>query len=258
MYYPVQIPYLLDKEFSQNVIYSEEPAVECGGFVICFWEMQPLSVCNLTVENIIAADACIDLVVDFEGKNVGFSGMTKTEFHFKYDLPNRSFGARMMPGAFNQLTGLPAVAAIDTFLPIKSVCKGFDQALFFSLPFEQAKEYFKLFLIQITENDTPDKFASLFNELSSDTPTTVSELCQRLHFSTRQCQRLFSKHYGISPKMALSIVRFQKCMEILTSPKAKPADILNVTSYYDQPHFIKDFKSNIGITPLELIRIYQK
>lgn len=257
MYYPVQIPYILNQEFSQNMKYSEPSAVECGGFVICFWDMQPLSDCKLSVENIIAADACIDLVVGYDEKSIGFAGMRKTEFHFKHDLPNRSFGARMMPGAFHQLTGLPAVAAMDTFLPMESVCTCFDQALFFSRPFEQAKEYFKSFLVRHTENKTPDTFTALFNELSQNIPTTAKELYQRLHFSPRQCQRLFAKHYGISPKMALSIVRFQKCMEILTSPKAKPADILNVTGYYDQPHFIKDFKRNIGITPLELIRIYQ-
>ena len=257
MYYPIQIPYILNPEFSINMKYTETSIEECGGFVICFWEMQPLSDCKLSVTNIIATDACIDLVVSFDEKNIGFVGMSKTEFNFELKLPNRSFGVRMMPGAFHQLTGLPAAAAMDTFLPIEAAFNDFDSTLLFSLPFERAKEYFKNFFTDQTKGKSPDQFTTLFHTLSKEIPSTVSALCHLLHFSPRQCQRLFQLHYGITPKMALSIIRFHKCMEILTSPKAKPSDILNVTDYYDQPHFIKDFKRNIGITPLELIRTYQ-
>ena len=257
MYYPIQIPYILNQAFSQNMKYAESSAAECGGFVICFWEMQPLSDRKLSVENVIAADACIDIVAGYDEKKIGFAGMRKTNFHFKVELPAWFIGARLMPGAFHQLTGLPAAAAMDTFLPIEAVFDDFDQALFFSLPFYKAGDYFKEFLFSKTQRKTPDMFTALFNILSENAPSNTKDLYQMLNFSPRQCQRLFAKHYGLTPKMALSIVRFQRCLEILTSPKARPADILNITGYYDQPHFIKDFKRNIGITPLELIRIYQ-
>lgn len=219
--------------------------------------MRHLSDRKAFVSNIIATDACIDLVANFDERRIGFAGMSKTEFNFKLELPNRFLGVRMVPGAFHQLTGLPATAAMDTFLPVEAVFKEFNGTLFFSLPFEQAKDYLRKTISSHTEGKTPDQFTILFHELSKETPATVSALCDLLHFSPRQCQRLFKLHYGITPKMALSIIRFHKCMEILTSPKAKPSDILNITNYYDQPHFIKDFKRNIGITPLELIRTYQ-
>ena len=257
MYYPIQIPYILNKTFSENIKYTEEPADSCGGFVICFWEMRPLPNCKLPVTNIIVTDACIDIVVDYDEKKIGFSGMRKTEFAYKIKLPSRFMGARMTPGAFHRLTGLPATSAMDFFLPIEAVYKDFDCNSFFSLPFEEAKKYFQSFLARQTENKSLDMFTTLFHLLSQEVPTTVTELCQRFHYSPRQCQRLFAKHYGITPKTALSIIRFQKCLEILTSTKASPADILNMTEYYDQPHLIKDFKRNIGITPLELIRTYR-
>lgn len=257
MYYPIQIPYLLSKDFAQKIGYTETLVAGYGGFVICFWEMIPLSDQNLSVDNNIVADACIDLVANYEDGSIGFAGMSKTEFHFRIDLPACFFGARLVPGAFHQLTGLPASAAMDTFLPIESVFADFDKARFFSLPFEQAQIYFKEFLRQKTQAATPDMFTGLFNTLSETVFYTAKELYEMLHFSPRQCQRLFAKHYGITPKMALSIIRFQKCLEILTSHKACPADIMNVAGYYDQPHFINDFKRNLGITPLELIRIYR-
>ena len=258
LYYPVQIPYILNREFSQNIIYTEEIIKQVQGFVICFWEMQPRGAQKTSVENIIISDACIDLVASYDEKRIGFSGMSKTHFHFKLDLPARFMGARLKPGAFQQLTGLPASAVMDSFLPIQDVFNDFDSEMFFSLSFEQAKEYFKGYFSALTRNKTPERFVTLFDELSQSPPCTTTELYQKLHFSPKQCQRLFAKHYGLSPKMALSIIRFQKCLEILTSDEATPSDILNMAGYYDQSHFIKDFKKNIGVTPLELIHTYQK
>ena len=257
MYYPIQMPYILNKEFSKHVNYSEETVDTYSGFVICLWEMQPLSNLNLTVDNIIVADGCIDLVASFDEGLIGFAGMSRTIFDFKHKLPARSFGVRMTPGAFHQLTGLPATAAMNTFLPIEDVFPEFECKSFFALTYESAKEYFRSFLAGKTRGKTPDEFTGLFHLLSENMPNTTGELYQTLHFSPRQCQRLFLKHYGIAPKMVLSIMRFQRCLEILTSHQATPADILSATNYYDQPHFINDFKRNIGITPLELIRIYR-
>ena len=103
MYYPIQIPYVLDKEFSESIKYSEEIIPNLKDFVICFWEMQPLSNVEKTVENIIVADGCIDLVVDYDGKRIGFAGMSKTDFNFKINLPAHSMGARLNPVRFMQL-----------------------------------------------------------------------------------------------------------------------------------------------------------
>jgi len=257
MYYPIQIPHTLSKSFSQNVKYAETSAETCNGFAICFWEMQPLTDANVSIENVIVADACIDIVVDFDAKEICFAGMSQTEFHFILKLPNRSFGVRMMPGAFHQLTGLPATDAMEVLLPVEKVFSDFDKDYFFSLNFEQAKEYFENYLALKFENLKPNLYTTLFNMLFENIPLNAHSLYEYLNLKPRNCQRLFKKHYGISPKTALSILRFQKCLQILTSENAKPADILNVTNYYDQPHFIKDFKRNIGITPLELIRVYK-
>lgn len=258
MYYPVQIPYILNRAFSRNIKYNEMPVSDFNGFVICFWDMQPVSEQKQSIENVIAADACIDLVAGYDERSIGFAGMSRTDFHFTVELPKRYIGVRLMPGAFSQLTGFPASAAMDTFLPIEDVFVDFSKSDFFDVSFEHASEYLRQFLADKTESKTPDRFASLFHLLSDNAPANTTELYQLLHFSPRQCQRLFLKHYGITPKMALSIARFQKCLEILTSPKASTVDILNATTYYDQPHFINDFKRNIGLTPMELIRFYQQ
>lgn len=256
MYYPIQIPSILNKEFSRIIKYSEDIVTELTNFVICIWEMQPQREQELAIENIIITDGCIDIVVDFDKQLIGYAGMSRTEFHHLIEMPGRFMGARLKPGAFHQLTGLAADTAMNDFLPLEAVDPDFDQKQFFAHSFEDAKKYFKAYLQAQIEGKEPDDFTTLFDCLESELPSTAVELCEQFHFSLRQCQRHFAKHFGITPQMVLCILRFQKCLTILTQGKATPGEVLAITTYYDQSHFIKDFKQNIGITPFELVRKY--
>ena len=254
MYYPIQIPYILSQTFSKNIKYSEHTNSALNKFVICFWEMQTISEKEITLNNIIVTDGCIDLVSDYTNKIVGFSGMSETNFHFKITLPGYFFGARLMPGAFYQLTGLSASSAMDTFLPIEEIFPDFCSDMFFSLPFSQFKNNLENFLAEKIIDLSPNIFTLLFDELENNPPSSTKDLYKMLNLSPRQCQRLFKKHYGITPKMVLNIIRFQKCLKSLTSSKL---NITEATGYYDQSHFINNFKRNIGITPSQLIQTYQ-
>lgn len=256
MYYPIQIPYILDREFADHIRYKEEAVEPLRDFVICIWQMTPRTGKPILVENVITTDGCIDLVAAMDEKRIGFAGMSKTNFDFRVDLPARFMGARMKPGAFYRLTGRPATAAMDTFLPLDEVDMRFERELFFSMPFEEAKAYFIDYLCAFTHNKTPDAYTMLFDRLAGDPPPSAAVLYEVLHFSPRQCQRNFRTRFGLTPQTVLSILRFQKCLEVLTAGKAAPGDILRLTSYYDQAHFINDFKRNIGLTPFELVRKY--
>jgi len=216
--------------------------------------MNPRSAAKKSIQNIITTDGCIDLVVNYNDRQIGFAGMSKTDFHFTIEAPNKFCGARMKPGAFQQLTGLPATAAMDNFVPLERVDAEFDSESFFILSFEQAKAYLKNYLQQFVYGKTPNNFLKVFDIFSISPPLTTAELYQSLHLSARQSQRAFIKHFGLTPQMVLSIIRFQRCLKILTSDTAAPSDILEALTYYDQSHFIKDFKKNIGFTPLEYIK----
>ncbi|RVU55476.1 DUF6597 domain-containing transcriptional factor [Anaerosphaera multitolerans] len=257
MYYPIQIPYKLDENFLKHIKYNEEKVKELSNFVICYWEMIPRTKENIHINNIIITDGCIDLVVDFDNKVVGFSGMSTTDFNFTVSLPGRFMGLRFLPGAFYQLTGISASIAMDNFLNIQEVYEDFDCQRFLNLSFNEAKTYLLDFIKIKFESLNPSTYTLLFNKLCENPPSTARELHMLLNLSASQCQRNFIKHYGIGPKKVLSILRFQKCLRILTSTESKPIDILELVQYYDQSHFINDFKGNIGITPFELLSKYR-
>jgi AraC-type DNA-binding domain-containing proteins len=257
MYVPVQVPFLLNSAFRENLEYRESSALELGGFGICLWEMRSRHDVRSTVRNVIVADGCIDIVVAFDEKQIGFSGMSRTDFEYEIECPARYFGVRLMPGAFHQLTGLPASVAMDQFLPFEEVFMDFSEEEFFSLSFDEAKEYLKAYLVGKINDQLPNEFTELFHGLAENLPASTKELWEGLYVSSRQCQRLFLKYYGLSPKMVLSIVRFQSCLQLLTVSKANSVEVASLLGYYDQPHFIRDFKRNMGITPRELVRLYE-
>jgi len=258
MYYPLQIPSILNKELSQHISHTEEIVESLKDFVICIWQTKPLTQKKMSASSVILTDGCIDLVVLCDDRKVGYSGISKTNFNYIDDLPATAFGARLKPGAFEQLTKASAKKAMDAFLPLDTIDTNFNCNYFFSLKYEESKEYFINYLQPLLSNKTQTRYVTLFDELIKTPPSSPTEIYEKFDYSPLQCQRYFAKHFGISPQTVLSILRFQYCLDVLTSGEATPNEVLEVVDFYDQSHFIKDFKKNIGLTPFEYLHRLSK
>jgi AraC-like DNA-binding protein len=79
----------------------------------------------------------------------------------------------------------------------------------------------------------------------------VGDLASQLGLSARQVERLFDERVGISPKFFLRVVRFQEVLRGIrqetngTTWAACAAE----HGFYDQAHFIRDFKMFVGEPP---------
>ena len=70
----------------------------------------------------------------------------------------------------------------------------------------------------------------------------------------RNLERKFSKQVGISPKQLGKIIRLQAALKlILNNQGEKLTEIAYDSKYYDQAHFIKDFKEFTGTNPREYL-----
>ena len=76
---------------------------------------------------------------------------------------------------------------------------------------------------------------------------SVSEISQKVHWSSRQINRYFNNQFGISLKAFQSIVR---CYE--TYKDIARGELFPEKNFYDQAHFIKEIKKYTGATPTEL------
>ncbi len=81
------------------------------------------------------------------------------------------------------------------------------------------------------------------------------ELSSRIGYSQKHFIDLFKKQVGVSPKQYLRIMRFQKAvLEIEKDESIHWSSVALESGYYDQAHFINDFKSFSGFTPNEYIK----
>lgn len=78
----------------------------------------------------------------------------------------------------------------------------------------------------------------------------IDELCRARGLSIRRVDRMFRAYVGISPKTMARIFRFQTALAQLTSdPKCTLAEVAARCGYYDQPHFVREFKRFAGAAP---------
>jgi transcriptional regulator GlxA family with amidase domain len=70
----------------------------------------------------------------------------------------------------------------------------------------------------------------------------------------RQLERNFTKQIGLSPKQLSKVIRLQATLQMLLNQTTETlTDIAYENEYYDQAHFIKDFKEFTGITPKDFL-----
>jgi len=66
--------------------------------------------------------------------------------------------------------------------------------------------------------------------------------------SVRALQRLFREYVGVSPKWVIQRYRLFEAAELLTAG-ADGAQVAQSLGYFDQAHFIRDFKALVGRSP---------
>lgn len=83
----------------------------------------------------------------------------------------------------------------------------------------------------------------------------IDELAEETAYSTRYINRTFQAYLGISPKFFCRVVRFQNALELLHShPAKKTSDLVVELGYFDQAHFINEFKEFSFLTPGQLLQ----
>jgi AraC-like DNA-binding protein len=78
----------------------------------------------------------------------------------------------------------------------------------------------------------------------------VESLSRRFNISARHLERKFVSTVGLNPKLLSRIIRFQNIFKLLQNGQIDSLTALaHESGYYDQAHFIRDFKHFSGINP---------
>jgi AraC-like DNA-binding protein len=80
---------------------------------------------------------------------------------------------------------------------------------------------------------------------------SIDTLAREMGINSRKLDRTFNTRVGLPPKTLCRIVRFQKVFQMIERQKSSPdwVQIALDCGYYDQSHFIKEFKAFAGKEP---------
>lgn len=79
---------------------------------------------------------------------------------------------------------------------------------------------------------------------------TIEEISRKVGYSQKHLIKIFKDNVGVTPKNFLKIIRFQKVIQDISLLKRPNWMSITLESgYYDQAHFINDFKEFSGFTP---------
>ncbi len=84
--------------------------------------------------------------------------------------------------------------------------------------------------------------------------TTVASVLDRIGLSQHRFIQLFRDQVGLSPKAFCRVRRFQRVLHAVHgSHDVDWAQVALDCGYYDQPHFIHDFRAFSGLTPSQYL-----
>lgn len=179
----------------------------------------------------------------------GASGVIAVEFH-PYGACN--FFRFSLHGIENQSIGLSDIFTDEVKYLEEQICECADLASRILLIEE--------FLMQkLNPVETRDfrliKYAVELVQQSSG-QIKASELASKLAVTSKNLERKFASLVGKSPKQFIRIVRFQEVMNGLIQQQPDYlTDYAFNNGYFDQSHFIHEFKTFSGYTPSEFVKL---
>ncbi len=173
-----------------------------------------------------------------------------------------SFAVRFYPFGFANFISKPLHELADQDTPLsvlfgEETARELEQKII-DAPDTQARiEIVESFLLgKLTDQSVIDHIVTSTIDALSQTKgnASISSILKDDPSKRRNLERKFSKQVGISPKQLGKIIRLQAALKMILSGKGeKLTQVAYESEYYDQAHFIKDFKEFTGTNPKEYL-----
>lgn len=249
MFQPIQ-PNL--NKLNKSVSYKEyDASFAYKTFIACYWELKSTEQLKEDYLYKAVSDGCIDILWDVQNPaHLFITGFSKNYSEFLLRKNFHIRGIRFYPAAIkllfkldaNEITGslfkladvLPILA--NTFQEIIAAEKS---------SWEKIEQGLSRYLLSAKELDS--RLAEAMSIIYSNKGhINLESDLKDVGLSPRQLRRLFQYYIGESPKIFCSVVRFQNYLQ--SNLTVKPNSFYDF-GYYDQAHFIKEFKTMSGSTP---------
>ncbi|KXH84360.1 helix-turn-helix domain-containing protein [Chryseobacterium kwangjuense] len=173
----------------------------------------------------------------------GTTGIFSVRFHFEGFIPFASIPIKEMDDkaiSLEKLFGEEGIALEKNILESETTAEKINLV-----------EEFLLKKLDATAIDRVLQ-STIDTILTANGKISINELSQLTNINRRQLERKFSSAVGLSPKQLSKTIRLQSTLKLLLSKEfANLTALAHESEFYDQAHFIKDFKEFTGLTPKE-------
>ena len=197
--------------------------------------------------------------ITFEQPGGAFlNGVCTKKFERELIGRGRCFGVKFWAGGFGAVTGRDVAAFRDQRLPLTEAFEDADRLA--DLVFAEESDVRRRAVVEayLKEHLVPaDPQYELVREIvtamaDDRSITRVDQLTDTYDIPIRTLQRLFRRYVGVGPKWVLRRYRLHDGAELLARGNtAELADLAIALGYFDQAHFTREFKDQIGLTPAE-------
>ena len=249
-----------------------DPYRNLKALIRCYWTLESPKE-EISEKQTIVPDGCMEMIFHYGDLYRQFTGNGKSIIQprcFVIGQLTRPleiaptgatgiFSVRFHPWGFEPFAGIPIKSMENTAVSLEKLFgkdgREIEEEI---LNANSAPERIKLietFLFsRLTDAQTIDRIVRSTVEtiLTVDAQLSVDKLSRQININRRQLERRFSSAIGLGPKQIQKIIRLQATLKILLNKNFRNlTDLAYQGEYYDQAHFIKDFKEFTGITPKE-------
>jgi AraC-like DNA-binding protein len=247
------------RQSADNVIYAEFlPDSNLQNYIYCYWQLKTVQTLSEQFNYSVVADGCIDIFFELNNPFDSYvMGFCKTFTEFPLNNAFNYIGIRFLPSMFPQLFKINAKELSNKFQCLDNVIPAassfIENNISPDLNADEIKAIFDNYFLQLiahTSFDNDNRFYEAVSIILKNFGVIDIEKDLNTGISQRQLRRLFEFYIGDTAKTFSKVVRFQNIL------KAKPSSqilrqnkLFFDVGYYDQAHFIKEFKNFYGVTP---------
>ena len=193
----------------------------------------------------------IEFVMNLDHGDAAFAGARSGYFTLPTTVMRRVIGAHFHPGGAFPFLGVPAGELQDMQLELGDP---FLREAILEAPTPESRlDVLERALLARLRGSERHPAVSFAVRALRRTPS-VAGVTEQIGMSTRRFSDLFRDQVGLTPKVYHRVMRFQSVLRrVWPMRDVDWTDVALACGYYDQPHFIHDFRAFSGLTPSQYL-----
>lgn len=261
-----------------------EPQPALVNYIKCYWNLHNDDDSIPHSRERVFPDGCIELIVNYGDAMRKFEN-GQEEIQQRYFIHGQLkkfielestgrigiFSVRFLPAGLQPFIDFDVSELTEKTMTLSEIWneegKSLEAAMQSAKNTQERIEIAETFLMMrlAKSKKTPSEISLCVTDImASDGRITMDELSEKYHIGKRHLERKFLSGVGLSQKLFARIVRFNNALQLIENKDFSTfTHVAHEGGFYDQAHFIRDFKDFTGLNPkqyfsenLEMVKFF--